>query len=312
MSDSTHMEPANKPTGKKKVSGALIAAAGMTALIWGFSFTASDILLDTYDVLQVQAIRWVIAAVIFVILGVTGVVKLELRGKPKKWILLTAIVQPCIYAILETYGIYFTSASMSSVFIATIPSAALILGALLFHRKPTGKVVLGIVVAFAGVVVCTVCAPGFAAGGKVFGYLILIATVFAGGIYTQLSKEAARDYSSINVTACMAFLAAPWFLCLNFAEGHGLDTFTMLFTDWRLLAGGLFLGVFCSAIAYLGYNYVIAKASDPATAGNLISSLVTVTGVLAGVTFRGDAFGLYTVIGVALTLIGVVISSKEA
>ena len=130
------------PTEKKGMSGKVVAAALLAASAWGFSFIAVDILLDTYAPIQVQALRWPIAAIFFAILGLTGIVKMDFRGKPKKWIILTAAVQPCLYAIFETYGVKYTSPSMSSIFIATIPCMILILGMLFFHRhtKPIGIV----------------------------------------------------------------------------------------------------------------------------------------------------------------------------
>ena len=90
------------PTEKKGMSGKVVAAALLAASAWGFSFIAVDILLETYAPIQVQALRWPIAAIFFAILGLTGIVKMDFRGKPKKWIILTAAVQPCLYAIFET------------------------------------------------------------------------------------------------------------------------------------------------------------------------------------------------------------------
>ena len=307
MSDSLN----NTTTEKKGISGKMIAAALLASGAWGFSFIATDILLETYSPVQVQALRWPIAALVFAVLGLTGVVKMDFRGKPKKWILLTAAVQPCLYAIFETYGVAFTSASMSSIFIATIPCMTLILGMLFFHRHTEKIGIIGILLAFVGVVICTVGGGGdFAAGGKLFGYLLLIGAVFLGAVYSQFSAEASRHYTAIEITAMMTFAGALWFVPLNFIMGYGAETYTLLATDWRLVLGALFLGVACSSGGYFGFNYVIGKAKDPAIAGNIVESLITVIGVTAGVLLRGDTAGLYTVIGVAVTLTGVIISSR--
>ena len=88
------------------------------------------------------------------------------------------------------------------------------------------------------------------------------------------------------------------------------ETYTLLATDWRLLAGVLFLGLACSCGGYFGFNYVIGKANDPAIAGNVVESMITVIGVAAGIILRGDPFGIHTLIGLAVTLTGVIISSR--
>ena len=309
MSDSLNTT-ANTPTEQKGLSGKVVAAALLAASAWGFSFIAIDILLDTYAPIQVLALRWPIAAIFFAILGLTGIVKMDFRGKPKKWILLTAAVQPCMYAIFETYGVQFTSPSMSSIFIATIPCMTLILGMLFFHRhtKPIG--IVGILLAFGGVVICTVGGGLDAGGTKMLGCLLLIGAIFCGGVYSQFSAEASAHYSAIEITAMMAFAGAVWYTVLNFVMGYGVPTYTLLVTDFRLVLGVLFLGIACSAGGYFGFNYVIGKAKDPAIAGNVVESMITVIGVAAGILLRGDAFGLYTFVGLAITLTGVIISSR--
>ncbi len=306
MSDSSK----NTPTNHKGLSGKMVAAALLASGAWGFSFIAVDILLDTYAPLQVQALRWPIAAIFFAVLGLTGVVKMDFRGKPKKWLFLTAAVQPCLYAIFETYGVKFTSPSMSSIFIATIPCMTLVLGMLFFHRRTERIGIIGILMAFAGVVICTVGGGSFTTGGKLYGYLMLISAVIVGAVYAQFSAEASRHYSAIEITAMMTFVGSLWFIPLNFIMGYGAETYTVLFTDWRIILAVAFLGIACSSGGYFGFNYVIGKAKDPAVAGNVVESLITVIGVTAGVLLRGDPFGFYIVIGVAVTLAGVIISSR--
>ena len=306
MSDSSK----NTPTNHKGLSGKMVAAALLASGAWGFSFIAVDILLDTYAPLQVQALRWPVAAIFFAVLGLTGIVKMDFRGKPKKWLFLTAAVQPCLYAIFETYGVKFTSPSMSSIFIATIPCMTLVLGMLFFHRCTERIGIVGILLAFAGVVICTVGGGSFTAGGKLYGYLMLISAVIVGAVYAQFSAEASRHYSAIEITAMMTFVGSLWFIPLNFIMGYGAETYTVLFTDWRIILAVAFLGIACSSGGYFGFNYVIGKAKDPAIAGNVVESLITVIGVTAGVLLRGDPFGFYIVIGVAVTLTGVIISSR--
>lgn len=75
-----------------------------------------------------------------------------------------------------------------------------------------------------------------------------------------------------------------------------------------VLGGVLFLGICCSCLSYLIFNYVLGKL--PATIGtNLVANSVTAVGVLSGCLFAGDPFGWYTVVGVALTITGVCLAS---
>src|SRR5665648_49917 len=73
----------------------------------------------------------------------------------------------------------------------------------------------------------------------------------------------------------------------------------------------LFLGVICSVFAFIAYNHLIATV--PAyKASTLILSVLTVTGVIAGVAFRGDPFTIYKLTGLILILAGVIgVSQSE-
>ena len=297
---------------KKGLSKKTLVLALIVSMIWGFSFVATDILLDSFEPVQILLLRWSVAAVLYLALVLKGTIRFNFRKNHLRWILLTAIAEPCVYAIFETYGVKFTSPSVSSIFIATIPCMTLITGSVFFHGKVTKRGVLGIVLAFTGVLICTIFPAGMSAGGRPIGYLALIITVISGAVYAHFSAKAGQTYPAMSITAFMAFTAVPWFALLNHTMGYGLSTFSVLFTSPKLIAGVLFLGVFCSAVCYQGYNRILQTTSDPAMANNIVANLVTVFGVIAGILVRHDPFGWYTPVGLVITLIGVAVSSRES
>ena len=299
-------------TQRKGFTGRTLALAGVTSLLWGFSFAAMDILMEVYDPVQILALRWAVAALIFLVLLLAGKIRLSFRGKTKRWIILTAIAEPCLYAIFEIYGVKMTSASISSVFIATIPCMTLITGIVFFKQHTSKKGIIGIILAFAGVVICTAFNQGAGERGQAIGYLFLLSAVTVGALYAHYSARAGAEYSTLSITAFMTFCAGFWFFVLNQAMGYGLGTYTAVFCDWKLLAGTMFLGICCSAVCYLGFNFVLQSVTDTALADNVVASLVTVVGVIAGIAIRGDAAGIHTAIGLVLTITGIVISSRAA
>ena len=297
---------------KTGIPKSTLVLAVTVSLIWGFSFVATDILLEAFEPVQILLLRWLAAALLYLFFVIRGKIRFKFRGKALRWIILTAVAEPCLYAIFETYGVKLTSPSISSIFIATIPCMTLITGALFFRGKTSRRGVFGILLAFAGVLICTVRPSDLSSGGSPAGYLILFATVLAGALYTHFSARAGKDYPPMSVTAFMSFCAVPWFGFLNHAMGYGLSTFRTFFSSPKLIAGVLFLGIFCSAVCYQGYNKVLQVTEDTAVASSLIANLVTVFGVIAGILVRHDAFGWYTPVGLVITLAGVAVSSRES
>ena len=91
------------------------------SLCWGFSFLGTKVALVELEPIQLLAMRWTVGALIFLLLGMFKVINLDFRGRPMKWLLLTGLLQPCIYSPFETVGVDLTTASESAILIATIP-----------------------------------------------------------------------------------------------------------------------------------------------------------------------------------------------
>ena len=161
-----------------------------------------------------------------------------------------------------------------------------------------------------GVVICVAFSPGFSLGGKGIGYLFLLGAVISGAFYTYSSSSAAADFDAIEVTFTISAMGAVFFNLVNLAVGNGFHGYAVCFTNPKVLLGILFLGVCCSCCSYLIFNFVLGKLPT-AIGANLITNSVTAVGVLSGCLFAGDPFGWYTVVGVALTITGVCISSME-
>ncbi len=287
------------------------ALVPLCALMWGMSYLGTSVTLEHISVMELLALRWMIAALFFCILIALRVVKVSYKGKNVKGVLLVGILQPCIYAIFETLGIKYTTTSESSIFIATIPLMVLIIGSVLLKKRNSRRTIFAIFLAFAGVIVCVAFSPGFSLGGKGLGYLFLLGAVVSGAFYTYCSSDASKDFDAIEITFIMSVMGAVFFNAVSLAMGNGLRGYVLCFTDMKVLAGVLFLGICCSCFSYLIFNFVLSKLPT-AIGTNLVTNSVTAVGVLSGCLFAGDPFGWYTVAGVALTITGVCISSKES
>lgn len=286
----------------------IYALVPVCALSWGFSYLGVSVALKSLDPMQLLALRWTVSTVLFLILAAFGIVKISYKGKDVKMVLLVGILQPCIYATFETLGIKYTTTSESSIFIATIPLMVLLIGGLFLHKKNSLRTKLAIFLAFAGVVVCVAFSPNFSIGNRMVGYLFLLAAVLTGAFYTYSSSKAASQFDAIEITFTISLMGCIFFNAVNFAMGYGFSGYAACFADMKLLAGVLFLGVCCSCVAYLIFNFVLGKLPT-AIGTNLVTNSVTAVGVISGCLFAGDPFGWYIVLGVAMIIAGVCISS---
>ena len=118
----------------------------MVSIGWGVAFLSLAILLKHMAPMQVLAARWSLTALLFLCLILFGKVRIDLssfkgNGRDALFLFLAGLFEPCAYSILEAYGIKMTSASISAIFVATIPCMTLILGIVLFKNKADAKLV---------------------------------------------------------------------------------------------------------------------------------------------------------------------------
>lgn len=282
----------------------------MVSIGWGLSFPFLALLLKVMAPAQMLAVRWSYMAIMFLLLILTGKVRLDLKGKNVLFLLLPGLCEPCAYSILEAYGIKLTSASVSAIFVATVPCMTLVLGILFFHKKGDRKLVTGIIAAFLGVTIATVFSPAFSLGGTRIGAVLMTLAVIAASLYALTSSRAGEDFDALSITAVMTFEGALFFDILCFFQGYGPGTFLLPFHDAKTLFCVLFLVIFCAYASYVCYNRLVSLI-DPALATNMTGSLSTVIGVVAGILLAGDSWGWYTVVGMLITLVGVWLSGMR-
>jgi drug/metabolite transporter (DMT)-like permease len=104
-------------------------ALATAVLFWGLSFVATKIALQSFTPFCLIFFRFFAAALFFIILlWRTGFP--ALTAKNIKSLALLAIMQPGLYFLFETTGLQYTSATKTSLIIATIPIVVLVFSAI--------------------------------------------------------------------------------------------------------------------------------------------------------------------------------------
>ena len=287
----------------------IVACTATCTIAWGLSFSVMKILLNVIDPMQILALRWLLAAIIFSAMVLMGRIRIDLRSPYLKFALLAGLMEPCIYSILEIYGVDLMSASLSALFIATIPSMTLLIGACLFHRKINRLNAIGIVLAFVGVSIATVFVPGFSLSGTVLGVIVMIGAVVSAVFFSFSNVKASEEIDAKAMTFVMAVMGAVTFNLISLIMGYGAGMYVAMFTDWRVALGILFLGLGCSVFGYFTFNKLLALI-DTSVANSFAGNLTTVIGVICGIIVAGDQWGIATIIGMLLTVLGVWLSSR--
>ena len=298
-------------TENKKESKALLYTLFVVlALLWGLSFLGTKVALVELDPVELLAVRWGMSLVLFCLLIGLGIIKVSYKGKNIKLLALAVLMQPCIYAILEAWGINLTTSSESSIFIAVVPLMVVLESFIFLKQKVSRRTGLGIIIGFAGVVTSIAFSPEFSTGGKFTGYLCLLGAVTVGALYTLLSNRLGKDFSTMETSFGLAIAGGLFFNVLSLLQGNGLHPYKVFFAGGQTMWAVIYLGVGCSFAAYIIFNYNLSRLkADLATC--IQTNSITVVGVAAGILFGGDKWGWYTILGMLMTITGIVIASRD-
>lgn len=290
----------------KSSSGLPIFAGIGMAVIWGFSFLFTKETLDHTFPLQLLGFRFGTAAVLLTVLKLTGVIRINLKGKPTSSLLLLAIFQPGLYFMGETWGVKWTSASEAGMVIALVPVAIATMAAIFLKERLNLKQIISIAASVLGVIVIVATQGKLQFGDHLWGILALLVGVCAAGAYSILARHSSEKFTPWEITFVMMWAGTVIFNVLGIGQSVLEGTLTVYLQPLQLpsvLWAIVYLGALSSVLAFYLSNYMFATLPVSQTAP--ILNLIPVVSVFSGVVFRGEMFGWLQALGITLIILGV-------
>jgi drug/metabolite transporter (DMT)-like permease len=274
-------------------------------LIWGGAYVVTKGGLSELPPMMFALLRYGVASIVLVPLALArgGLAKLP-RPVPWKTLILMAISGVSLYYFLFNGALFYTTASQVALIQSSFPAIVAIMAVLWLREKLSRRRIVGIVLAIAGVVLIVARSEADAsARDPVLGNLLAFASVLAWSVYTMLAKRLAKA-DAIAVTAVVAVLGTIMLVPAALIEKGDISLSSISVDGWLRI---IYLGALASAAAYLLYNRAL-RDIDASLAGTFVN-LSTVLGVIAGVIFLDESITPLAILGGAMVLGGVWISS---
>jgi drug/metabolite transporter (DMT)-like permease len=283
--------------------GAYVAFAAI-CVIWGTTFAAIRVAIETIPTLLVGGVRFVIAGVLLLGIARLSGARFPTSGREWRDQVIAGVLMAGVANSLVVYAEHALSSGLAALLAATIPIWMAAMEMVLGLSSLTRRKIAGLVLGFGGVGLLVAPAIGRVDPSLRFllavGAMQLNAICWNGG--TLISRRHRGSADPIAV-ACVQMLAGGVVvLLLAFATGE--RPAPGMFSIRSSLAV-LYLAVFGSVIAYTAYNYAQTKLS----AGQVSSyayvnpAIAVVTGALLlrePVTLRMIASMAIILAGVAL------------
>lgn len=277
----------------------------LTVAAWGVSFVATKVLLDHgLQPTEVYVARTLLAYLLILLICHDRLASNSVRDE-----LLFVACGMCggsLYFIAENTSLEYTLVSNVSLIVTLAPLiTTLLVGALYRSERPSRGMLLGSLVAFFGVGL-VIFNSSFVLAIKPLGDLLALSAAISWAVYSIVLRKLSAFYTVLFITRKTFFYGLITALPFLFTERHHGTLAT--FTDVSVWGNLLFLGVFCSMIAFLIWAWVV-KGLGAVKANNYLYVQPIIT-LIASALLLSEQVTWVGYTGCALILIGVILADR--
>lgn len=277
----------------------------LTVIFWGISFISTKIILTELPPVSIAFFRQLVAIIPLLVFscytksfckaGIKDIVVIASSG-------LFGIV---LYFVCENIGLKYTTASNASMIVASVPIFTLFTEAVFFKLKIKPKMVVCLLLSVLGVyLVISINGTLDLSSSAFVGNILVIGAMVCWVVYTIQSRDLSKKFSGISITtyqtAASIFLFIP-FVIPEVQYWKGLTLIPLL--------NLIYLGLFCSAVAYFFYIYATKRLGATVSAAFL--NLIPVVSVVTGFFVLKETVTMLQIAGMAFIIMSLFILSKE-
>ena len=277
----------------------LLAIVGVN-FIWGFDFIAIEYMMGFMSPAMFTFVRLVIGAVFLTIGTFLFRGGLHIRKEDMPRIFISGAIGMSVYFTIENLGTGLTSASFSSLIMATVPIFGMIGDRIFYGNKITPLKVVCILASILGVYLLV---SGEPMGISAIGVLAMFAAAISWTIYIVVVKPLNDKYDLLTLLTGLflsgLILQIPAVIITQ-AVTHAPVTVTPMGIVVTLTTA-----IVCIIIGEFGYIYAVGKLST--TLVSAFENVLPVTAVIFSIFIFGKILTPMQIIGGVIILIAVTV-----
>jgi len=274
----------------------------VVCVVWGTTYLAIRVSLESIPVFLLAGIRWSAAGVLLsALLPVFG----DRLPPPRTWG--SIAIAGFLMAVIGNGGVVwaeqYVASGLAAVVVAMVPFWTVLVEAVL----PSGerlkrRTLIGLAIGFLGIVVLVW--PQLQVGGSegrlfVLGVISLQIACFGWAIGTSYTKRNARTASPLGASAMQMILSGGMLLAIATAMGE----WSQLAFTTRTASAMVYLVVVGSIVGYSAYVYALKYL--PVSTVSLYAYVNPIIAVILGTLILSEPFSLRIVIAAAMVFAGI-------
>lgn len=275
----------------------------LTIFVWGVSFLSIKIVVQVIPPMTQGAIRFLIASAILVAVKKIKRNTSKIAIEDYKYLFAVGAIGISLYFYFENSSMLYLPTSIAGILIATIPIFTMISDAI-FYKVNISKIKwIGVLLSLVGVyLIVSNQELGAEMNKGIFamGLFMMAGAIFSWIVYAMFMKKLSYKYDSLTITCYQSIVGAVCFLPFSFREQVIWSK-----VDVTIVMNIIFLSVVCSAMAFLGYNFAVAKLG--ASESSIYLNIMPVVTMVSGVLIFKEELTLIQILGSALVLLSIYI-----
>ena len=280
-------------------------SAVLFSLIVGFSFIGVKTSLSVATPLETLTFRFNFAFLATLIILLFGLIKIDLSGKPKKKLALTAGLY-LGFMVLQTIGLVFSTSIESGIIFAIIPILAKIIASLFLKENTNWKQNVFVCMSVAAVITMFVLGASDISV-NIVGLVILLLSSVSMACSNVMMRYVRGVYKPFEITffitvgGCIIFNLAT--IVFGIKNGTLGDYFEPL-SHMNFVLATAYLGIPSTLVSALIMAYMLAHME--AVKATIFGNLSTAISIVAGVVILGEPLRFYQIVCTILIIVGVI------
>jgi drug/metabolite transporter (DMT)-like permease len=220
----------------------------LAVIFWGASFVATKTVLLEIKPVTIIILRLLLASILLTIIALSTRRKFSINPKSHGWIFILALVA-VLHLWIQVTGLQYTTASNTGWIIGTAPVFIALLGLVFYKEKITLIQLAGILIAILGLLM--LIGKGDIANVDLIenkGDLLVLGSAFTWGVYSMVNKKISLSCSPLMTILYLFLMMSIIIIPFNLSSQTINSVVNLSLTGWISI---LFLGLFCSGIAYV-------------------------------------------------------------
>ena len=275
------------------------------AFLWASASTATKIALQSSQPLVIAQVRFAVAGIIMLIYAHVFRKQRLPRGVEWQQIIIYGLLNITIYLGCYVVAMQHVTAGVGALAIATNPLFISFFSVFFLKEKLKLKIIVALLFGTVGVVIASwpLLLDATVTTGGLILLLFSMLSYSVGSIYFSSKKW--NDLSIVNINGWQTTIGGILLLPFTIA---GYKSSSNHF-DFKFWGGTLWLAIFVSVFAIILWLWLLRRNTVKA---GLWLFLCPVFGFGIAAVVLGDVINLYTVIGVLLVMIGLILSQRHA